>query len=379
MAGLYIHIPFCESRCIYCDFYSTTYSDDMRGRYVDALCREYELRRKEILHDGESWRTIYLGGGTPSTLSIELLKKIFATLSADMKEQPKEVTIECNPDDITPDYATALAQLPINRVSLGAQTFDDNRLKFIHRRHSAQQITNAVNTLKLAGFNNISIDLMYGFPDETAEDFKKDIEKALALDVPHISAYCLMYEEGTALYKMLEQGKVKEIPEETERAMFEMLVRMLKDAGYEHYEISNFAHKGYRSCHNSSYWDLTPYLGIGAAAHSYDGKKIRSANPPHIIIYIREIENGALPTERETLSHDERYNDYVMLRLRTAKGINLDELERLFGTSLRQQTEKTAEKFLTDGLLERYNTDYIRLSAQGVFVSNMLMSEFMIV
>lgn len=377
MAGLYIHIPFCESRCIYCDFFSTVNSG-MHDRYVGALCREYEMRKHEILPQRASWDTIYIGGGTPSTLPIEHLRKLFTTIAKDMAQAPREVTIECNPDDITAQYANELAQLPINRVSMGAQTFDDNRLAFLHRRHSSAQIAQAVKNLKRAGFSNISIDLMYGFPEETVDDFKRDIDKALLLDVPHISAYCLMYEEGTPLYRMLEQNKITETPEETERKMYETLIDTLHHSGYEHYEISNFAHKGYRSQHNSSYWNLTPYLGIGAAAHSYDGKKTRSSNPSHLIIYIEALERGILPTDRELLSPIESLNDYTMLRLRTAEGIDLDEMEARFGHEMRTKAEHTARQFLSSGLLAQ-DGNRLHLTRQGVFVSNMVMAEFMIV
>ncbi|MBO5156397.1 MAG: radical SAM family heme chaperone HemW [Prevotella sp.] len=377
MAGLYIHIPFCKSRCIYCDFFSTVNSG-MQYRYVNSLCREYEMRRHEILPQGASWNTIYIGGGTPSTLPIEHLRQLFATIAKDMAQTPREVTIECNPDDITAQYANELALLPINRVSMGAQTFDDNRLTFLHRRHSSAQIAQAVENLKRAGFSNISIDLMYGFPDETVDDFKRDIDKALLLDVPHISAYCLMYEEGTPLYRMLEQNKIMETPEETERKMYEALIDTMRHSGYEHYEISNFARDGYRSQHNSSYWNLTPYLGIGAAAHSFDGRATRSANPPHLIIYIEALERGELPAVREHLSPAESYNDYTMLRLRTAGGIDLDEMEVRFGHEMRTKTEHTARQFLSSGLLT-HDGNRLRLTRQGVFVSNMVMTEFMIV
>lgn len=377
MAGLYIHIPFCKSRCIYCDFFSTVNSG-MQYRYVNSLCREYEMRRHEILPQGASWDTIYIGGGTPSTLPIEHLRKLFTTIAKDMAQAPREVTIECNPDDITAQYANELAQLPINRVSMGAQTFDDNRLAFLHRRHSSAQIAQAVENLKRAEFSNISIDLMYGFPDETVDDFKRDIDKALLLDVPHISAYCLMYEEGTPLYRMLEQNKIMETPEETERKMYEALIDTMRHSGYEHYEISNFARDGYRSQHNSSYWNLTPYLGIGAAAHSFDGRATRSSNPPHLIIYIEALERGELPAVREHLSPAESYNDYTMLRLRTAGGIDLDEMEVRFGHEMRTKTEHTARQFLSSGLLT-HDGNRLRLTRQGVFVSNMVMTEFMIV
>lgn len=391
MSGLYVHIPFCESRCIYCDFYSTT-RHNIQNRYIDALCREYNMRRNEMLAKNSSWDTIYIGGGTPSTLSIENLERLFDVIGKDIDNTTKpnvsnnnhkqlpEITIECNPDDITTEYAHTLSSLPVNRISMGVQTFDDNRLRFISRRHSSHQISEAISKLHNAGFTNISIDLMYGFPDETVDDFRNDIHKALELDVPHISAYSLMYEEGTPLHRMLEQGKIKIISEDTELDMYSALVKTLTAAGYEHYEISNFAKPNHRSRHNSNYWNLTPYLGIGAAAHSFDGINIRSSNPPHLIKYIKAIESSTLPTIRENLTTKEQYNDYTMLRLRTNEGINLQKLENLFGLPFRHHTEHTAQQFIVNGLLEHdTDTSSLRLTPQGVFVSNMVMSEFMIV
>lgn len=377
MPGLYIHIPFCESRCIYCDFYSTT-EGKAQERYVDALCREYEARKAEIMGSGDLWDTIYIGGGTPSTLRAEHLKRLFMLFACDMKNhEDMEITMECNPDDITAEYADMLAELPVNRISMGAQTFDDSRLRFLRRRHSSSQIADAVHYLRSAGFGNISIDLMYGFPNETADDFQNDIENALALKVPHISAYCLMYEEGTTLYEMLKQGKTEQIAEETEREMYDMLATMLKAAGYEHYEISNFAREGFRSRHNGNYWNLTPYLGIGAAAHSFNGKDIRSFNPSNLAAYMEAVENSVMPTEREILSTEEQYNDFAMLRLRTSEGINLDETERIFGSALRQKTEQAARRFIDGGLLAK-DAANIHLTHDGLFVSNMIMSEFML-
>ena len=324
MAGLYIHIPFCKSRCVYCGFYSTT-GLELRERYVDALCREMEIRgeRNDI-------ETIYLGGGTPSQLSIEQLQRLFIYINK-VKEDA-EITIEMNPDDVTAEFAAELQQLGVNRVSMGAQTFNDERLRFLHRRHNAKQVHQAVETLRQAGFKNISIDLMYGFPEETLDDWKADIEEALSLDVEHISSYCLMYEEGTPLYQLLEQGKVSEVDEELERQMYYTLKDRLEAAGYEHYEISNFARPGFRSRHNSSYWQGIPYIGIGAAAHSYD-INTRSWNIADIRQYITGIEQGQRLYESETLDEVTRYNDAVTVALRTCEGLDLSKL-----TSKRQKT-----------------------------------------
>lgn len=376
MAGLYIHIPFCKSRCIYCGFYSTT-NMELRQRYVDAVCKEIVLRGTRREARDEKLETIYLGGGTPSQLTVEQLKQLFLIIDKVYGvEQVKEVTIECNPDDITEDYATKISQLPVNRVSMGAQTFDDHRLHFLHRRHTASQVPEAIRRLREVGITNISIDLMYGFPGETLDDWRRDIEAALTLNVEHLSAYCLMVEEGTALYKQMRNEK-KEVrndsTEELERQMYELLIDRLTTAGYEHYEISNFARPGFRSHHNSNYWQDVPYVGIGAAAHSYDGHQ-RSWNISDISQYIKGIENGLPVFESEDLDADTRYNDRITVALRTCEGLRLDELSKRH----RDYLLRSASRYVDDGLLQLTNT-HMRLTRRGLFVSDMVMSDLMLV
>ena len=366
MAGLYIHIPFCSSRCVYCGFYSTT-GLELRERYVDAVCKEIELRRSN-----NPIRTIYLGGGTPSQLSTEQLKRILDSAYIYNKvENDAEVTIEMNPDDVNKETAEALREFPVNRISMGAQTFDNERLKFLHRRHDASQVKGAVETLRQTGFRNISIDLMYGFPNQTLDEWKTDIEKALELDVEHISTYCLMYEEGTALYKLLEQGKVAEIDEELEREMYYTLINRLESAGYEHYELSNFARKGYRSRHNSSYWRGIPYIGIGAAAHSYD-IKTRSWNIADINKYIAAMEQGQRLYEEEMIDADTRYNDAITVELRTEEGLDLTTLSQ----DQRQYCIANAKRHL-DAHLLKLQDNHLALTKEGLFVSDMVMSDLM--
>ena len=375
MTGLYIHIPFCKSRCTYCAFYSTT-AEQMKQAYVDAVCREMELRNaiyeKEGKNIGQTIATVYLGGGTPSQLSPTQLQQLFDAIARhyDVSDDA-EITIECNPDDVTEAFAELLQSLPVNRVSMGAQTFDDDRLQFIHRRHTSEQVTTAIQRLRKKGIHNISIDLMYGFPDETLEEWEYDIQQALALNVEHISAYALTYEEGTPLYRLQEEGKVKEIDEERSLAMYDRLIDRLQEAGYEHYEISNFSRKGWRSRHNSSYWQLVPYIGIGAAAHSYDGRQ-RQWNIADINSYINHIQQGIVPAEEELLDKDSRYNDHVMLALRTCEGLDLSTLD----SDERSYCEETAKKFVLDGLLVKTD-NHLRLSRKGLFVSDMIMSELM--
>ena len=375
MAGLYIHIPFCASRCIYCGFYSTT-ALDWKQRYVNAVCKEMEIRDLPPSSSEEkgSISTVYLGGGTPSQLTTLQLRqlfyhinKVYGTPLAHQRGIEGEISIEVNPDDVTTEYAATLLQLGINRVSMGAQTFNDERLRFLHRRHTAEQVPLAVQQLRGAGIRNISIDLMYGFPNETIEDWERDIDTALALNVEHLSAYCLMVEENTPLYCM----DIAPTDEELERQMYDLLIDKLTAAGYEHYELSNFARNGYRSCHNSSYWKDIPYIGLGAAAHSYDGKS-RSWNVSDIHAYMDAIERGERPYEQETLDEDARYNDRVTTALRTSEGLNLFQLTDKYRTYCEQE----AQRFISDGLLSQQD-GHLVLTRKGLFVSDYIMSSLM--
>lgn len=374
MAGIYIHIPFCKSRCIYCGFYSTTLLD-LRKKYINAVCREMELRKNYIR---EPFSTIYLGGGTPSLLDEAELTKLFLYINNVYDvDRNAEITMECNPDDITPKFTNMLSRLPINRISMGAQTFADSRLRLLHRRHNSDEVKHAVKLLREAGIKNISIDLMFGFPDESLSQWKEDISAALAINVEHISAYSLMYEEDTPLWKMLDTGKVKEIDEELSLTMFKELVCQLTDAGYEHYEISNFARPGYRSRHNSSYWHQVPYIGLGAAAHSFDLNS-RQWNVADLKLYIEEINNGIIPMEREELDNDTTFNDIITTALRTSDGIDLNAMETRLGKRYRNTLISAAGKHIEQGLLE-IRHDRLRLTAEGIFISDMVMSDLMIV
>ncbi len=373
MAGLYIHIPFCRSRCIYCGFYSTT-ALDLRQRYVEALCKEMALRPS----DEQDIETIYLGGGTPSQLTIPQLHQIFDAIYKYNKVSPDaEVTIEMNPDDVTEAFADGLCWLPVNRVSMGAQTFDDKRLKWLHRRHTSHQVAEALERLRDNGIRNISIDLMYGFPDETLDDWQADITAALSLNVEHLSAYCLTIEEGTPLARIMaadEEPVTMICDEETERSMYELLIDRLTSAGYEHYEISNFARPGFRSRHNSAYWNGTPYIGLGAAAHSYDGHT-RSWNIADIHQYIEGMERGKRLFDAETIEGDTRYNDRLTVTLRTREGLDLSTLSDRH----RDYAIKNARRFLNDGLLHITLSNHLVLTRRGLFVSDMIISELMLV
>ncbi|MBR2239577.1 MAG: radical SAM family heme chaperone HemW [Prevotella sp.] len=375
MSGIYVHIPFCKSRCTYCGFYSTTFMEQ-RQRYVDALCREYDMRRNYITLPPT---TIYIGGGTPSVLTESQLEQLFSTLgniaSQRRISQPVEVTLECNPDDVTESFAALLRRLPVNRASMGAQTFNDERLRFLHRRHTSQQVALAVDRLRHAGIDNISVDLIYGFPGQTLKEWEADVDKALALHVEHLSAYALTYEEGTPLHHLLQQGRVHPIDEEQSRAMYYSLLDRTAAAGFEHYEISNFSLPGRRSRHNSGYWNQTPYLGLGAAAHSFDGKS-RKWNVSDIMLYMEGVESGHLNYEGETLDADTRYNELVMTALRTSDGLFL----HLLSPAQRSYCLHMASRYLDSGLLTHdKEKDRLRLARDGLFVSDMVIADLMVI
>ena len=373
MAGIYLHIPFCKTRCIYCDFYSTTRSET-KDRYVSALCKELQ-QRKSYLGD-EPVETIYFGGGTPSQLSREDFEKIFGTIEKEYNlEQCREITLEANPDDLTPEYIKELSTLPFNRISIGIQTFNEQTLRLLKRRHTADQAIRAVEECRLAGFQNISIDLMYGLPGETPESWKADLEQAVSLNVEHISAYHLIYEEGTPLYEMLLKHKVEEIDEDSSVDFFAMMIEQLTQAGFQHYEISNFCQPDKYSQHNSSYWTGKKYLGCGPSAHSFDGNT-RQWNVSSLDQYIEGIEKGIPVIEIEELSNTTRYNDFVITSLRTMWGLSLSRLKEEFGTELEQYCLENAQSYLNTGKLElRNNTLY--LSKEGIFTSDGIMSDLL--
>ena len=374
MPGIYVHIPFCRSRCIYCGFYSTT-ALGMRHAYTKAVCREMELR-KDYIRGGFS--TVYIGGGTPSQLDAHDIECLFHHIYKVFNVAgDAEVTMECNPDDITPDFAGMLGGLPVNRVSMGVQTFSDARLRFLRRRHGADDAWRAVKTLRQAGISNISIDLMFGFPREPLDDWLTDIDHALSLGVEHISAYSLMYEEGTPMYEMLQRGEIKETDEELSLAMYDALADRLKAEGYEHYEISNFARPGFRSRHNSSYWRQEPYIGLGAAAHSFDLRS-RQWNTSDLNAYVEAVSQGRIPAEREELDARTTFDDIVTTALRTREGIDTDYVERSLGQKYKDHLASEAAPFIAQGLMEQDGAS-LRLTRRGIYISDSIMSSLMMV
>lgn len=375
MSGLYIHIPFCKQRCFYCDFYSTV-GAKMASRYVDALVAELKMRCREI--DMASIHTLYIGGGTPSFLPPSLLEKLCGAV-ADYVDwrQLDEATIEVNPEDVTLEYATKLRAIGFSRVSMGAQSMVDEELKAVNRRHSAAKVVEAFDALRGAGFDNISIDLIYGLPKQTLETWKYSIGCVLDLAPEHISAYSLMLTEGTPLYKLWKRGCFNEVSDEQYVEMYDTLVATLGKAGYEHYEISNFALPGRYSRHNSAYWDMSAYLGLGASAYSWDGH-VRRANVSEIHRYIYVVERGESPCVEEPESDNDRYNDYLLTCLRTSRGIDLDVLQREFGESRLKHFLKNVEQFVGTGAIERCGRKY-RISESSMMMSDAVIRELIIV
>ena len=371
MAGIYLHIPFCKTRCIYCDFYSTTRSE-LITRYIHALCNELKMR-KEYLKE-EKIETVYFGGGTPSQLGEEDFQQIFKAIQKHYGlEDCREITLEANPDDLSKEYLQMLSALPFNRISMGIQTFDDATLKLLKRRHNARTATEAVRRCREAGYQNISIDLIYGLPGETKERWEKDLRQAISLNVEHISAYHLIYEEDTPIYNMLKQHQICEVDEDSSLEFFTLLIEYLQKAGYEHYEISNFCRPGYYSRHNTSYWKGIPYLG--PSAHSFNGTT-REWNISSIDRYIKGIEEGQRVFETEYLGPTTRYNEFIITTMRTVWGTPIEKLKQLFGIEMWEYCRKMATPYLKSGKLEEYE-GALRLTREGIFISDSIMSDLL--
>ena len=367
--GLYIHIPFCKQACHYCDFHFST-SLKKKNQLVDALCSEIILRKDEI---GETLETIYFGGGTPSLLEENELNQIFETIYSNFSvvENP-EITLEANPDDLTQEKLEMLSRSKINRLSIGVQSFFNEDLTLMNRAHNA---TEALLSLQLAKtyFDNISIDLIYGMPGMSDDRWRENLQKALDLDIPHISSYALTVEPNTALKKFIDKGLIKPVDDEVAQAHFEILVETMEKAGFENYEFSNFGKPGYFSRNNTAYWTGKSYLGIGPSAHSFDGNR-RSWNINNNTLYIKKIEKNELPIERETLSVTDKYNEYVMTGLRTVWGVSLNKITTDFGPKYADYLLQQADKHLVEYLLFQDN-DRIVVTRKGKFLSDGIASD----
>lgn len=363
-SSVYFHIPFCKRLCGYCDF-PKTMSLGRKDEVLAAMREELSARAAEL--EGTVLKTIYFGGGTPTVCSPEELGSLLGVIKALFDtSQVEEITVEANPDDLSDEYLCRLAKEGVNRLSVGVQSFRNEDLKMMNRRHDAEGAVRAVEAARRAGFENISIDLIYGLPDVSVEEWTESVKKAIELGVEHISAYCLTIEENTLFGKRGVKGADEDVVE----SEYEVMCRLLSEAGYEHYEISNFALPGYRSRHNGAYWKGTPYLGIGPGAHSYDGSNQRSWNPPTVGAYLAGV--GA---EKESLSQEELYDECVMVRLRTCEGVDLKEVEERFGADRKEHFLRLAERFISEGVLVRREDGRIAFTEHGWLVSDAVIEE----
>lgn len=373
MSGIYIHIPFCGSRCGYCAFYSTVprKDSDIQLRYAESLISELKRRRQEVR---DTVKTIYFGGGTPSLMPTLTIQTILETIYANYTVADNaEITLEGNPEDLTRDYLAALYACGINRLSMGVQSFDDNLLRFMGRRHNSRRATDAVSDAQAAGFRNITIDLMYAIPGQTQQMWIQDLDKALALPIKHLSAYCLTIESGTPFEQMLRQGRILLPDDDTCNTFYDILLKKTANAGFLQYETSNFAQQGYHSRHNSAYWDGTPYLGVGAAAHSYDGVRTRRWNVSDLARYIEHEDCH----EAETLTGDELYNEAVMLGLRRTQGIELEMIREKFGAERLEYCLKAAKRYIESGKLA-VSDGHLHVTCEGMKVLNMITEELFV-
>ena len=384
MSGIYIHIPFCKQACHYCDFHFST-SMKKKDEMVLALAKEIRMRKKEF--ENETIETIYFGGGTPSILQISdlrfLIYEVYKNFT--VAENP-EITLEANPDDLSRERIIELSKSPINRLSIGIQSFFEEDLTMMNRAHNSAEARKCLEEATKY-FDNISLDLIYGIPDSSQngeqaqqmsnEKWKQNIETALSFGVPHISSYALTVEPKTALHKLIQTGKIAKPKDEVAEEHFQILVEMLEKNGFIHYELSNFGKENYFSKNNSAYWLGKKYIGIGPSAHSYDGIS-RSWNISNNTIYLKSLEENKLPNEIEILSKTDRYNEYIMTGLRTIWGVSLDRIENEFGTTYLEYLTNQAQKFLDDNLLS-IEENVLKATKKGKFLTDGIASDLFLV
>ncbi len=369
MSGIYIHIPFCKQACHYCDFHFST-SMKKKDEMVLALAKEIAMRKNESDSEIE---TIYFGGGTPSVLSNDEINFIISEVYKNYKvsENP-EITLEANPDDLSAERILELSKSPINRLSIGIQSFYEEDLKMMNRAHNSAEAKKCLEEATKY-FDNISLDLIYGIPGMSDEMWKQNIQTALDFGVPHISSYALTVEPKTALSKLIQTGKIAEPKDEVASNHFMILVETLQKNGFIHYELSNFGKENYFSKNNSAYWLGKKYIGIGPSAHSYDGEK-RGWNIANNSLYLKAIQNNGLPIETETLTISDRYNEYIMTGLRTIWGVSLERIENEFGLDYLNYLLEQAQKFLNDDLLSIEN-NILKPTPKGKFLTDGIASD----
>lgn len=372
MAGIYIHIPFCKKLCNYCDFYHVISEND-HSSFVIALKKEIELRKNYLSR--ETISTIYFGGGTPLVLSINEIDSILTDIRKHFViEAENEITIEINPDDVSEECFKELLLLGINRISLGIQSWNDEDLQFLNRRHNSAQCAEAITAAFNAGFENVSVDLIYGIPGMTTEQLAFNLSKTFSYGIKHLSAYHLTIEPGTHFEKMKKKNRFEETDEEESIAQFNLLIDKTAEAGFIHYEISNFSKPGYFSVHNSNYWKQVPYLGLGPSAHSFNGYS-RQWNIRNLRKYINSLKTNKQFYEREDLDMKTKFNEYILTSLRTMWGIDLQYVEKVFEKEGYDYVINLASKFINYGLMEHKENALI-LTNQGMMISDNIISEF---
>lgn len=376
MSGIYIHVPFCRKKCAYCDFYSVGEAFGTE-RFTQILLRELELRKNYLETINNSIETIYLGGGTPSLLKIDEVGQILASIENVFPVmQNAEVTMEVNPDDLTLKYLFGLKEKGVNRLSIGIQSFSDTDLRFLGRRHNAQSAIDSVKMAQDAGFDNISIDLIYGIPSSSNQIWEKNLSTAFSLNIQHLSCYHLTIEPSTALYQKWQKGLVIPIAEEQSVAQFNTLCEEAAKNGFEHYEVSNLCLHGFESRHNTAYWKGVPYLGLGPSAHSYNSVS-RCWNPSSISAWAEAIEKGISPAETEILTEKDKLNEYLMVSLRTAWGIDCYEIEKKFGAENSTRIKEIAKKYIENSSM-LIKGSRISINPSHFFVSDSIILDFIL-
>ncbi len=373
---IYIHIPFCKQKCSYCNFHFSTslnFKDEMlRAMKTEILLRKDELQNKNL-------KSLYFGGGTPSILSVdEISSLIDDVLKYFSFEKDIEVTLEANPDDLDKNFLKQLAGTPVNRLSIGTQSFFEEDLKLMNRAHSASEAESSIKRAQDFGFENLSIDLIYGSPTSNLEIWKENLNKTIALEVPHISSYALTVEPKTALENWISKGKVKSPKEEEQNREFYYLSDFLKDNGFEHYEVSNFAKPGFYSRHNSAYWKYNEYLGIGPSAHSYNGFDVRSWNVANNQQYIKKLNDKLLAKEEEILSQEDQFNEMIMIGLRTIWGVDLESLKNKFSDRMLEHFQREIKPKVEDGILIIEN-DHLKIPEKHWFMADGIASDLFII
>lgn len=374
MAGIYFHIPFCKSRCTYCDFYKTTDTSKISS-LIDALQKELTLRNDYL--NERTIQTIYFGGGTPSLLSANQISNLLNECKKMYSiSDEAEITLEANPDDLEINYLHQLRNVGINRLSIGIQTFSAQGLKLMNRRHTPDQAIDAVKNAQIAGFDNISVDLIYGIPHMENEQWQANLDTIFKMNIQHLSAYHLTYHRNTVLWKRLKKGTIREIDEQQSVEQFEMLSATAEKNGFIQYEVSNFALPGYFSKHNSSYWKQTEYIGIGPSAHSFNMQN-RQWNVSNLETYLSSIIEGKVPCETEILSTNDKFNDYIITSLRTIWGVDMQYVEQNFGNKLLSDLIKMATKYIDNEQLS-IDSNKMFLTKKGIFISDKIMSDLIV-